>query len=475
MNQVEVMAAGAAPRVDTAAVEAFAAGLRGRLVRPGDPDYDDARRVWNWMIDRRPALIVRCAGAADVIAAVNFARDAGLLLAVRGAGHNVTGSAVCDGGLVVDLSAMKGMHLDRAAMTVRVEPGLTWGEVNQELQAFGLGATGGYISTTGVGGLTLGGGLGWLVRKHGLACDNLVSADVVTADGRLLRASATENPELFWALRGGGGNFGVVTSFEFRVHPVGIVLAGLVIHPASRATEVLRFYRELTLEAPDELTCGAILFTAPAAPFIPPETHGAPVIAVGGVYAGPLETGERALRALREFGLPLADIYQPMPFSVAQTMADPLWPRGHQYWKSTFLTGLPDEAIDVVTEHVAAIPSAMTPVLVDHNGGGAISRMPVDGTAFAHRHWSYNFLISSIWADPADTEANIAWTRRFYAAMEPYAANAAYVNYIGQEAEARIRDAYSATYARLVAVKDAYDPANLFRLYQNVRPSSSVT
>jgi FAD/FMN-containing dehydrogenase len=468
MNQAAVTAP------DDTGVETLSAQVRGRVIGPADADYDAARAVWNWSVDRRPAVIVRCAGAADVIRALAFARDHGLQVAVRGAGHNVTGSAVCDAGLVVDLSAMKGIRVDPAARTVRVEPGLTWAEVTRELEPFGLAAAGGYVSSTGVGGLTLGGGLGWLVRKHGLACDNLVSADVVTADGRYLRTSSNEHADLFWALRGGGGNFGVVTSFEFRVHPLGAVLAGLVIHPASRAREVLRFFRELTAEAPDELTCGAILFHAPPAPFIPAEAHGAPVIAVGGVYAGPPEEGEKAVAALRAFGPPVADIFQRMPFSAAQTMADPLWPRGHQYWKSSFLTGLPDDAIEVVVEHFASIPSPMTPVLVDHNGGGAIARVPAEETAFGHRGWTFNFLISSIWSDAADGARNVDWTRRFTTAMQPHAANAQYVNYVGAEGDERPAELFGASYARLVGVKDRYDPDNVFSLYHNIPPSAGV-
>jgi FAD/FMN-containing dehydrogenase len=450
----------------------FKAGLRGELIRPADTGYDTARKIFNAMIDRRPDFIVRCAGVADVISAVNFARSHELLVAVRGAGHNVAGSSMCDGGLVIDLSRMKSVRIDPVARTARVEGGVTWGELNHELQAFGLAATGGFIGTTGVSGLTLGGGLGWLVRKHGLALDNLLSADVVTADGRLLVASASQNGDLFWALRGGGGNFGVVTSFEFRAHPAGTVLAGLVLHPLSSGKEVLRFWREFGPSAPEEFTDGALVFNAPAEMPLPDSLRQEPIVGIGGVYTGPLDAAEAALAPLRRFGPPAADSIQPMPYSAAQTMADFLWPPGSlNYWKSGFLKQLSDDAIDTILAFSATAPSRRTVVVLEHNGHGAMTRVGADETAFGYRNWPFNFLVTSIWGDPAETDANIRWTREFCDAIQPFLADAVYVNYLGEEGEERIRSAYSpGTYARLAVLKKKYDPANLFRLNQNIKP-----
>jgi len=330
-------------------IDELKAGLRGALIRPGDAAYDDARKIFNAMIDRRPDFIVRCAGVADVIGAVNFARSHDLLVAIRGTGHNIAGTSLCDGGMMIDLSGMKSIRIDPVARTARVEGGASWGELNHDLQAFGLAATGGFISTTGVSGLTLGGGLGWLVRKHGLALDNLLSADVVTADGKLLIASATQNEDLFWGLRGGGGNFGVVTSFEFRVHPAGTVLAGLVLHPLSAGKEALQFWRDFGPSAPEELTDGALVFSAPAEMPVPDTLRREPIVGLGGVYTGALDAAEAALAPLRRFGPPAADAIQPMPYSAAQTMADFLWPPGSlNYWKSGFLKELSDTAIDTI-------------------------------------------------------------------------------------------------------------------------------
>jgi hypothetical protein len=455
------------------AVEGFESSLRGKLIRRGDPDYDVARTVFNAMIDRYPALIVRCAGAADVIDSVNFARDNNLLVAVRGGGHNVTGSAVCDGGIVIDLSQMKGMRVDPVARTVRTDPGLTWGELNHDLQVFGLGASGGFVSITGIPGLTLGGGFGWLVRKHGLAMDNLLCVDIVTANGRLLTASSTQNSDLFWGVRGGGGNFGVVTSLEFQVHPVGTVLGGLVIHPVTSAKDVLRLLRDNVDTVPDELTWGILLFTVPPLPVLPEKMHGVPVVAIGVCYAGPIEEGERVLKPLRDFGQPLADAIHVMPYSAAQTMADVLWPRGHHnYWKSSYLKDLSDEAIATIVDHFAIVPSPKTVILVEHDGGGAISRVGQDETAYAHRDLTYNFLISSEWPDRANSESNIRWTRQFWEAMQPFLAKAVYVNYTSDEGDDVIKAAYAANVReRLVALKNKCDPSNLFRLNQNIKPT----
>jgi FAD/FMN-containing dehydrogenase len=448
--------------------------LRGRLIGPMDRDYDEARAVFNAMIDRRPALIARCAGAADVIAAVRFARANDLLVSVRGGGHNVAGNAVCDGGLVIDLSSMKGLRIDSFARTIHAEPGLTWGEVSHDLQRFGLAAAGGYVSTTGVPGLTLGGGLGWLARKHGLACDNLRSADLVTADGELVLASPTENDDLYWGLRGGGGNFGIVTSFEFDVHPAGILQAGLVVHPLVAAGAVLRFWRDWAASAPDELTSGALLATAPPAPFIPPQAHGAPIVAVFVVYAGELDAGGEVLRPLREFGPPLADLIQPMPYAAVQTMADDLWPPGSlNYWKSAFVTELSDASIDIAIEHFAAAPSPLDSVVFDHYGDSAFSRVAPTETAFSQRGFPFNLLVTALWTDPAETEANVGWAHALDAAMAPYTSDAAYLNYVGDEGSARVRVAYGPeNYDRLLALKRKYDPANFFRMNQNIDPNA---
>jgi FAD/FMN-containing dehydrogenase len=458
---------------DEPRIAEFKTSLRGLLIRPGDDGYDAARKIHNAMIDRRPDFIVRCAGIADVIGAVNFARSHRLSVAIRGTGHNVAGTSLCDGGLVVDLSLMKSVRIDPVARTARVEGGATWGELNHDLQAFGLAATGGFISTTGVSGLTLGGGLGWLVRKHGLALDNLLSADVVAADGRLLIASASQNEDLFWALRGGGGNFGVVTSFEFKVHPAGTVLAGLVLHPASAGREALQFWREFGSTAPEEFTDGALIFSAPADMPLPDVLHREPIVGIGGVYTGPRDAAEAALAPLRRFGPPAADVIQPIPYSAAQTMADFLWPPGSlNYWRSGFLKALSDEAIDTILDYSAKAPSPRTVVVIEHNGHGAMNRIGPDETAFGYREWPYNFLVTSIWTDPADTDANIGWTRDFYGAMRPFLADAVYVNYLGDEGEERVRSAYQpATYARLSALKKKYDPTNLFRLNQNIKPA----
>jgi FAD/FMN-containing dehydrogenase len=448
--------------LENSTIEAFGTSLRGELLRPGDEGYDAARMAHNGMIDKHPALIAQCVGAVDVMRAVAFAREHQLLVAVRGGGHNVTGNAVSDGGLMIDLAPMKGLLIDPVSRTARCEAGLTWGEVNQDAQIFDLAATGGFVGTTGVAGLTLGGGLGWLLRKHGLACDNLLSADVVTADGQFLTANEEQNADLFWGLRGGGGNFGVVTSFEFRLHPAGMVLAGPVIHPLAQGAEVLRFYRDFAATAPEELTSGALFATLPDV---------GPVVAIGFVYTGPIEDGEAVVRPLRAFGSPVADAVQPMPYSAAQTMVDAFWPRGLQnYWKSTFLTDLSDETIDTLISHFATAPSPQTVAVVEHFGG-AMSRVAPEATAFPHRQLDYDIVITSMWSDPAEAERNIAWTREFWDALQPFSPAAVYVNYLGVEGEERVRAAYGVNYDRLVALKNQYDPSNLFRLNQNVPPT----
>ncbi len=472
MSGVQMMTAtGSRTAVEDAAVNQLRLALLGKLLGAGDEGYEERRKIYNAMIDKRPALIAVCAGATDVIECVRFVRSHGLLVSIRGGGHNVAGDAICEGGFVVDLSGMKNIGIDPVARTVRVEAGLTWKEVNHELQAFGLGATGGVIGTTGVAGLTLGGGLGWLVRKHGLACDNLLSVDLVTADGTLLRASETENADLFWGLRGGGGNFGIATSFEFRVHPAGIVLAGLLAHPIAQAREFLRSWRDFEATAPEEWTAGAVLLTAPPAPFVPRELHGAPVAAIAGVYAGPVKKGEDALRPLREFGPPALDMIQPMPYSAAQTMIDAMYPQGfHNYWKAQYLPAISDQLIDILVERFARVPSPMTSIVLEHNGDGAVNQVAQDATAFGYRDHSYILIIMSMWANPADSDRNISWTRELYDAVNPFTRYGVYVNYLGVEGEERVKEAYGANYDRLITLKNKYDPTNLFRMNQNIKP-----
>jgi FAD/FMN-containing dehydrogenase len=451
--------------IDEAAVQELRTSFRGALLRPGDDHYETVRQVWNGMIDRKPALIARCAGAADVISAVNFARTYNLLASVRGGGHGVAGYAVCDGGLMIDLSPMKGIRVDPARRTARAQPGLTWSEFDQETQAFGLATTGGIVPTTGIAGLTLGGGIGILMRRFGLACDNLLSVDIVTADGQLRTASPTENADLFWGVRGGGGNLGIVTSFKYRLHPVGpMVLAGLIVHPLTVAKEALQFYREFTRTEPDELTT---YFGMAAA--LPDGDQ--PVVAFMPCYSGPLEKGEEVVRPLREFGSPVADMVGPMPYTALQALSGPFYPPGRfNYWKSSFLKELSDDAIETMIAQFASVPSRFSFVGLEELSG-AVSRVGKDETAFGERSARYSFLITSAWTDPAESEKNIRWTRDVWEAMRPFEREAAYVNYLGAEEQDRIRAAYGEKYERLVALKNKYDPTNLFRLNQNIKPT----
>ena len=458
------------------ALQQFRTSLRGQLLLPGEPGYEDARKIHNAMIDRRPGAIVRCAGVADVIASIRFARDNEVTVSVRGTGHNVAGISLCDGGMVIDLSAMKGIHIDPAARAARAEPGVTWTELNHELQAFDLAATGGFVGTTGIGGLTLGGGLGWMVRKHGCALDNLLSADVVTADGQLLRASSISHPDLFWGIRGGGGNFGIVTSFEFRVHPAGTVLAGLALHPVKQGRNAMRYFREYEASAPEEMSNSVLIFTAPPEMLLPESLRGRAVVGLGGVWVGDLETGEQVLKPLREYGPPAADIYQRMPYSAAQTMADWLWPKGlYNYWKSNYMKSLSDGAIDTLLTFYAKTPSPRTVIVLEHDGDSAFSRVPEDTTAFGHRNWPYNLIVTAIWDNPAHTEANIDWTRGLWHAMQPFLADAAYINYLGEVDDKSVRSAYGTKYAKLAALKDKYDPTNFFCMNQNIKPTATTS
>ena len=454
------------------ALAALRQTVRGRVAVAGSEDYEQARTVWNGMIDRRPAVAVRCAGAADVLRSIQFAREKDLRLAVRGGGHNIAGNAVCAGGLQIDLSLMKSVRIDSVRRVARVEPGVTLGEFDREAQAFGLATPLGINSTTGVAGLTLGGGFGWLSRAYGLSIDNLRSADVVTAAGELVTASESENADLFWGLRGGGGNFGVVTSFEFDLHPIGpTVLAGLVIHPLDAAKDVLRFKREFVAKAPDNFVCWFVLRQAPPLPFLPPEWHGKEILALAMCYAGDIAEGERIARPLREFGKPIADIVGPMPYTAWQTVLDPLLtPGARNYWKSHDFAALSDGLSDVLVDYARRIPDPQTEIACAQLGG-AVGRVPRTATAYNHRDGQYVMNVHGRWDDPAKDEACIAWARSLWQAAAPFATGSVYVNFLTQEEGGRVREAYGENYERLVALKDKYDPSNLFRVNQNIRPS----
>jgi len=441
----------------------FQASLRGQLLTPTDSEYDAARKVFNAMIDKRPKLIARCAGAADVIRCVQFAREHGLPLSVRGGGHSVAGNGVSDGGLMVDFSRMKGIRVDPVRRTAMAQPGLILGEFDRETQAFGLATTLGIVSLTGISGLTLGGGLGWLMSKHGLACDNLLSADVVTAEGKLITASPAENEDLFWGVRGAGANFGVVTSLEYRLHPVNEVLAGLLLYDMSQAKDVFRSYGEFSRSAPDELGTGFGMLSTP---------DGNPVAGAVVVYSGPAREGEKVLKPLRSFGTPLADLIQPMSYVKAQSMLDASYPPGlYHYWKSGFLRELNEGVMETMISFVRSKPTPGCQVFLEHLHGAA-RRIPATETAFGNRDTEYNFMILTMSPDPADIEKNTRWAREFWAAMQPFVAGRVYVNYLGADEADRIREAYGPNYDRLAALKKKYDPTNFFRLNPNIRPAA---
>lgn len=447
-------------------LEALKKVFTGSILRPGDSEYDGARRVHNGLIDKRPELIARCGGTADVVDAVQLGRELDLEIAVRGGGHNVGGRATVDGGLMIDLAPMKGIHVDAKARTARCQGGVTWGEFNRATQLHGLATTGGAISTTGVAGLTLGGGLGWLMPKYGMALDNLVSAEVVTADGKVLIASESDNPDLFWGLRGGGGNFGVVTSFEFRLHPVGpIIYGGLVAHPFEKARDILRFYREATVSLPDEIMALAGLVHAP-------DGSGTKLVAILIAHCGDLAAGEKALKPFKDFGPPVMDALGPIPYATLNSMLDGGYPKGAlNYWKASFLSTLNDDAVDTMIESFAKCVSPMDALLLEHFHG-AVCRVPVEATAYAQRTESYNFGVLGEWTDPAKTQECIAWTRKTYDAMKPHMATRRYLNYLGDdEASDSVRVAYGRNFARLQRLKAQYDPHNIFHLNQNIPPA----
>ena len=451
-------------------------GFRGELITTDQAEYDAARAVWNGAVDRRPRLIARCSGAADAAAAVGFARDQGLEIAVRGGGHNVAGTAVCDDGIVIDLSAMRAVWVDPDGRTAQVQGGALWGDVDHETQAHGLATTGGIVGHTGVAGLTLGGGIGFLMRKHGLSVDNLVAAEVVTAEGSIVHASDDENPDLFWALRGGGGNFGIVTSFRFALHPVGpTVLAGPVFWAADDTTDVLRCYRDLAAQAPDELGTVVRLGTVPPLAVIPEELHWRPAIAVICCYAGAVDDGERAVEPLRRLGTPLVDLLAPTPYAAFQCGLDDTVPHGWRYyWKATNLAGLTDDTIAVIADHAYAARSPRSYSAMFHMGG-AVARIPHHTTAYAGRDAAHNIIIDAVWLPEESDEharAETAWARRFLQALQPHGAHGVYVNFLDADDDTgRVREAYGDDiYRRLADVKAKYDPDNTFHHNKNIRP-----
>jgi FAD/FMN-containing dehydrogenase len=456
----------------TETIDKLKESIRGKVLTVESEQYNEVRTIWNAMIDKRPALIVRCASAADVMRAVRFAGEHKLLVAVRGGGHSIAGNAVCDGGLMIDLSPMKSVRIDANGMTARVEPGVTLGELDRDTQAFGLATPVGINSTTGVAGLTLGGGFGWLSRKLGLSIDNLISADVVTAAGELVKVSETDNPDLFWAIRGGGGNFGIVTSFEFRLHKVGPeVLAGLIIHPLDAARDVLRFYRDFIKSTPQEFVCWFVMRKAPPLPFLPVEWHGKEILALAVCYSGDVKEGERVAKPLRSFGKPIADVIGPTPFVAWQTILDPLLTPGmRNYWKSHDFREVSDGLIDTLIAHARRIPDPQTEIAFAHLGEG-VMKVPKEATAYTHRDAAFVMNVHGRWDNPANDTKCISWARELFQAAAPFATGGVYVNFMTQEEQDRVRSAYGSNYDRLVKLKKKYDPNNLFRLNQNIHPA----
>lgn len=451
--------------LDDAVLDKFAASLRGGLLVPSDAGYDVARKVWNGMVDKRPALIARCAGTADVIECVRFAREHDIVVSVRGGGHNYAGKSVCDGGLMIDLSAMKGIRVDPARRTARAQAGLRLGEFDRETQAFGLATTLGVNTDTGIAGLTLGGGYGWLGGKHGLACDNVVSADVVTADGHLLTASANENTDLFWGMRGAGANLGIVTSFEYALHEVGPVLGGMVIYPISKGQDVLRFFDEFAATCPDDVSTAALLLTAP---------DGNPAVAIAACYTGPLDAGEKLLKPLKTFTPPLADFLAPQPYVQVQTLFDEAWPPGRRYYnKSSIIRRLTGAANEMLVTYARSMPTPLSAIALQQ-AHGAASRVPADATAFPHRYDHFSLYVHPATDDAAESDKIVQWGRECWNALQAFVEPAVYVNALEdalEEGEHRVRQAYGSNYERVVALKKRYDPTNFFASNQNIKGS----
>jgi FAD/FMN-containing dehydrogenase len=457
--------------LDSVKVEHLRGSFKGEILQPGDGAYDGARRIWNGMIDKRPALIARCTTTSDVVDAVNFARDNNLVLAVRGGGHNIAGSALCDAGVVVDLSQMKAADVDPHVRRVTIEAGATLADLDAATQAHGLATPVGINSTTGIAGLTLGGGFGWLSRKYGLTVDNLESAEVVTAAGKVIRANSSEHPDLFWALRGGGGNFGVVTRFEFHLHPVGPnLLSGLIVYPFADAKSVLKQYRDFALTAPDELTVWVVMRKAPPLPFLPAEVHGKEVVVLALLYAGDPAQGEAVIEPLRHFGTPVGAHVGVQPYAAWQQAFDPLLtPGARNYWKSHNFATLDDGMLDVVIEYVRTLPTADCEIFIASLGGD-VSRHRADSTAYGQRDAQFLMNVHGRWQDAADDQRGIRWSRDLFKAAAPFASGGVYINFMTADESDRVRAAYGANYERLARVKQQYDPGNLFCTNQNITP-----
>ena len=457
-------------KIEADALDAFRASVGGLVTLPGEAGYDEARTVWNATIDKRPGLVVRCSGPADVMQAVRFARQHDLLIAVRAGGHNIAGKGVCDGGMLVDVSQMRSVRVDRVAKTAWVAPGATLGDFDRETQAFGLTTPIGINSTTGISGLTLGGGFGWTTRKFGMTVDNLIAADVVTAEGEMIRASAMENSDLFWALCGGGGNFGIVTGFEFRLHALGPqVLSGLIVHPLADAPGLLREYRKFVAAAPDELSTWVVLRKAPPLPFLPAEWHGKEVMVVAACYAGDMSDGEKALAPIRKIGQPIADVIGPHPFAGWQQAFDPLLtPGARNYWKSHDFAELSDQVLEKLVDFAGRLPTAECEIFIAQLGG-AMGRIPNSATAYGGRKAAFVMNVHTRWQDRSEDARCTDWAREFYAATKPHAIGTAYVNFLSEEDE-NLATSYGPNFARLSEVKAKFDPKNVFRVNQNIKP-----
>ena len=461
---------GGSRTIEAETFDAFRATVGGQIALPGDTEYDEARTVWNATVDKRPDLVVRCSGPSDVMQAMRFAREHDLLVAVRAGGHNIAGKAVCNGGMLIDLSKMRAVRVDRAAKTAWVEPGATLRDFDRETQAFGMTTPVGINSTTGISGLTLGGGFGWTTRKFGMSIDNLIAADVVTAEGKMIRASEKDNAELFWALRGGGGNFGIVTGFEFRLHPLGPqVLSGLIVHPLKDAPSLLPEYRKLAASAPDELSTWVVLRKAPPLPFLPEEWHGKEVMVLAACYAGDMAAGEKALAPIRKLGRPIADVISPHPFTGWQQAFDPLLtPGARNYWKSHDFAELSDEVLSKLVDFAGRLPTAECEIFIAHLGG-AMGRVPSDATAYGGRKAAFVMNVHTRWQERSEDKQCIAWAREFYAATRPYAMGTTYVNFLSEDDE-NLAATYGPNYARFAQVKAKFDPNNVFRVNQNIQP-----